>query len=277
MATGGIVASVAAIGSYLHMQHLAWAYATGDQKWFSYLQPLSVDGLVVLATIVIIQERKQPRGGKVSVLAVLSLAIGLLVSLAANFVSSMNIQVAPDSTWTPTQLVDIWPPISLALSFELILRCAGLSSAKVAKVATRKTTVKKDSFAAAADPDAIAAAEEPTRVAPANRDEVSAADPAATGSEMAASSAGATPLAPMDQEQGSRVTTLHLESPRPEWLIEDMQPRDAMKRYLDENGDMSGAELDKLFGAWIGTKPSLGRKARQEWTKEREHQMASGE
>jgi hypothetical protein len=177
--------------------------------------------------------------------------------------------------------INIWPPTALILSFDLILRCAGLSSTKVVrramKPASKQQRSTTNSSTAAAAPDATAAVEEPTRVAPANRDEVSAAEPAATGTETAAPSAGAAPLAPMEQEQGSSVTTLHLESPRPEWLIEDMQPRDAMKRYLDENGDMSGAELDNLFGAWIGTKPSLGRKARQEWKKEREHQMASGE
>lgn len=286
MITGTCVAGVAAIASFVHMQHLSWGYARDDQKWLSWLNPLSVDGLVILGTIVILQQRRQLLEGKrkapVSRLAYAAVITGVIVSMLANFFSSMPVKINNDGFFTPRQIIDMWPPISLTMSFELILYCTGLSTPKVIKKVLGKPVTKQqrtaNSATAAAGPDTAASVAEPTRAVPASRDEVSAAETSALVEGPDAPSAGTAPLVPAEEE-GS-VTTLHLEADRPEWLTEDMAPRDAMKRYLDEVGELKGAELDKLFGAWIGTKPSLGRKALREWKDEREQQqqkMASGE
>jgi hypothetical protein len=103
-----IVAVVAAVASYVHMQHLA---EQAGEQWRSWLLPLSVDGLLVAASMVMFVRRRanQPAG----VLPWLGLVLGLVASLAA------NIAVAPPG-WLSV-VVSGWPPLALAVAFELLI------------------------------------------------------------------------------------------------------------------------------------------------------------
>lgn len=98
-----IVATVAAVVSYAHMQAVAEHAGEG---WRSWLEPFSVDGLLIGASLVVYIRRR-------SALAWLAIAIGLLVSLAANLAAAEPTVIS--------RLVSAWPAIALALSYETLL------------------------------------------------------------------------------------------------------------------------------------------------------------
>jgi hypothetical protein len=90
----GLVAAVAGILSYLHMHDVAAREGAG---WCAWIEPLSVDGLVVGASQVV---TRRPRAW----LAWLAVVIGLLVSLGANLAAA-----GPDLM---SQLVNAWPAVA---------------------------------------------------------------------------------------------------------------------------------------------------------------------
>lgn len=110
-----IVAGVAAYSSYEHQREFALrggADATSATLW-----PLSVDGLLVLATVGLLKSGSEaPRRVRIAVW--LSFLLGIAVSLAA------NIAAAPTLAWQPV-LVAGWPPVALLLAVELLAHRPG--------------------------------------------------------------------------------------------------------------------------------------------------------
>lgn len=104
-----VVAAVAAVVSYAHMQELA---AAAGEGWRSNLLPLSVDGLLVAAALSMLVCRRH--GRRPTALAWLALAAGLAASLAAN--------VAAAEPTMAGRLIAAWPPVALALAFELLMQ-----------------------------------------------------------------------------------------------------------------------------------------------------------
>jgi hypothetical protein len=105
-----IVAAVAAYASYEHQRE--FALGGGSNSTSAALWPLSVDGLLVLATVGVLKSGQQAsRRGRVAVW--LSFWLGIAVSLAA------NIAAAPTLAWQPV-LVAGWPPVALLLAVELL-------------------------------------------------------------------------------------------------------------------------------------------------------------
>jgi hypothetical protein len=98
-----LVATVAAIVSYTHMQIVA---EQAGQGWKSWLLPLSVDGLLVGASLVLYVRRNNIR-------AWIAVIAGILVSLAANLAAAEPTLIS--------RLVSAWPAIALALSYETLL------------------------------------------------------------------------------------------------------------------------------------------------------------
>ncbi|MGH8571710.1 MAG: DUF2637 domain-containing protein, partial [Gammaproteobacteria bacterium] len=74
-----VVAVIAAVVSYSHMQQLA---ERAGEAWRSWLIPLSIDGLVVAASMVLLTRRRTGLSG--GALAWTALGGGVLASLAAN-------------------------------------------------------------------------------------------------------------------------------------------------------------------------------------------------
>jgi hypothetical protein len=93
---------VAALNSYEHMRALALVAGEG---WRSWLWPISVDGLAIVALVKI---RRARRHGRPCGMAWLALCLGLAVSLAANVAAAEPTQVG--------RLVAAWPPIALLLA-----------------------------------------------------------------------------------------------------------------------------------------------------------------
>jgi uncharacterized membrane protein YhaH (DUF805 family) len=104
-----VVAGIAAVISYSHMQALA---LRAGEEWRSHLLPLAVDGLMVAASMTLIVRRMH--GLRSGWLAWLSLIAGVLASLAANI-------AAAEPTWT-ARLLSCWPPLAFAAAFELLLQ-----------------------------------------------------------------------------------------------------------------------------------------------------------
>lgn len=104
-----IVAGVAAYSSYEHQRH--FAVEGGADPANAGLWPLSVDGLLLLATVGLLKPGQQSRRMRIAVwLAFLGC---IAVSLAA------NIAAAPRLAWQPV-LVAGWPPVALLLAVELL-------------------------------------------------------------------------------------------------------------------------------------------------------------
>ncbi|MEV7325316.1 DUF2637 domain-containing protein [Streptomyces sp. NPDC093970] len=110
-----VVAGVAAYASYVHQRE--FALQGGADRTSATLWPLSVDGLLLLATVGVL---KPSRGSDRRTRSVVWLAflLGIAVSLAA------NIAAAPALAWKPV-LVAGWPPVALLLAVELLAHRSG--------------------------------------------------------------------------------------------------------------------------------------------------------
>jgi hypothetical protein len=104
-----LVAAIAAVVSYSHMVNLATAAGEG---WRAHLLPLSVDGLLVAASMTMLTRRRA--GIPAGWLAWLALVGGIGASLAANIAAA-----EPDVT---ARLIAGWPAVAFAVSFELLLQ-----------------------------------------------------------------------------------------------------------------------------------------------------------
>ncbi len=102
------MALVAAVASYTHMRDLA---AKHGETWLSWLVPLSVDGLLVVASLAIVRARRDGTGAPG--LAWLAVIVGILVSLVANVANA-----GPDLV---NRLVAAWPPLAFAIAYELVV------------------------------------------------------------------------------------------------------------------------------------------------------------
>jgi uncharacterized protein DUF2637 len=105
-----MVAGVAAYASYEHQRHFALAW--GAEQVSSALWPLSVDGLLVLASLRLLEVGPQTRR-RVRYSVWTAFGLGVIVSLVA------NIAAAPTLSWRPV-VVAGWPPIALLLAVELL-------------------------------------------------------------------------------------------------------------------------------------------------------------
>jgi peptidoglycan/LPS O-acetylase OafA/YrhL len=104
-----VVALVAAVMSYSHMQALAERAGEG---WRSYLLPLAVDGLILAASMTMLVRHRmcKPAGA----LAWCSMLAGIVASLAANVAAAEPTLIG--------RLVAAVPPVALLLASELLMR-----------------------------------------------------------------------------------------------------------------------------------------------------------
>ena len=104
-----LVATVAAVVSYEHMREVA---ERAGEDWRAWLLPLSVDGLVIAGSMVLLTSRRAGRpGGRLAWCALLG---GVGASLAAN--------VAAAEPTATARVVAAWPALAFAVAFELLLQ-----------------------------------------------------------------------------------------------------------------------------------------------------------
>jgi len=106
----GTVLTLAAVAAYMSYGHLR-AVAQGQGEDAAALFPISVDGLIVAASLVLLVQRRcgQPGG----VLPWAGLLLGVAATIAGN--------VASAEPSTLARLVAAWPPVAFALSYEYLL------------------------------------------------------------------------------------------------------------------------------------------------------------
>jgi len=102
-----IVAAVAAVLSYGHLR----AVAVRSGEAHGWLFPLSVDGLIVAASLVLLVRRRGGLPG--GSLAWGGLALGVAATVAGNIASAEPTAAA--------RVIAAWPPVAFALSYELLL------------------------------------------------------------------------------------------------------------------------------------------------------------
>jgi hypothetical protein len=124
-----LLAGIAAVVSYGHMHQLALHYGEGAVA--SALIPLSVDGMIVAASMSLLLDSRLGRRGGLLPWALLS--IGVLASLAA------NIAVAEPAV--AGRVIAAWPSFALTASYELLMRLVtGLGRAGQLTAATETMT-----------------------------------------------------------------------------------------------------------------------------------------
>lgn len=105
-----VVGLVAAIVSYSHMVNLGLSPQVGE-GWRSWLIPISIDGLIVAASMVLVTRHRAGLAG--GGLAWGALGVGVAASIGANMA---------DASGSITSILYAgWAPIALAVAFELLL------------------------------------------------------------------------------------------------------------------------------------------------------------
>ncbi|MFI9757622.1 DUF2637 domain-containing protein [Streptomyces sp. NPDC051963] len=106
---------MAGYASYVHQRE--FALQGGADAVSATLWPLSVDGLLLLATVGLLNSARDV-GRRARAVVWLAFLLGIAVSLAANAAA------APALAWKP-MLVAGWPPVALLLSVELLAHRPG--------------------------------------------------------------------------------------------------------------------------------------------------------
>jgi hypothetical protein len=108
-----IVAAIAAYASYSHMRHLALAY--GQDRAVATMLPISVDGMMVVATVALGDGRRQRWS------AWLAFWTGVAASVVANVLAAEPSAIA--------RCISAWPAVAFLLVVEVITRGARIRSA----------------------------------------------------------------------------------------------------------------------------------------------------
>jgi len=154
-ASAALVAGVAAYASYEHQRR--FALAGGADPVGARLWPLSVDGLVLLATDGLLRANNQTSRRRRSALWA-AFGFGIAVSLAA------NIAAAPSLQWHSI-LVTGWPPVALLLAVELLAHRPALPAAPTGTQPTQRTRRAARAETSQTSPPPVAAPAESTESA----------------------------------------------------------------------------------------------------------------
>lgn len=101
-----VVAAIAAVASYSHMRHLAIQY--GQDRLIATLLPVSVDGMLVVATVALGDGRRYRWS------AWLAFWVGVIASVIANVLAAEPSTIA--------RCISAWPAIAFLLVVEVITR-----------------------------------------------------------------------------------------------------------------------------------------------------------
>jgi len=126
--SAGVVATIAAWSSYSHMVHVALRF--GERAEVAYVLPLSVDGMLVVASAAMVDDKRSGRTVRWSARA--AFVVGVVASIAAN-VTAAHPSVG-------ARIVAGWPALALLLVVEMLSRSgrpaavASMASPLVAQV-----------------------------------------------------------------------------------------------------------------------------------------------
>ncbi len=121
--SAGTVAGIAGYASYWHQ--VAVALHAGERAELAHLIPLSVDGMLIVASIAMVDDRN--RGATPRLSARIAFGIGIVASVAANVAAAL-----------PTiegRIVAAWPAVALLLVVEILSRRGRTADVKPIDVA----------------------------------------------------------------------------------------------------------------------------------------------
>lgn len=116
------VAGIAAIASYSHMRHLAIQY--GQDRLIATLLPMSVDGMLVVATVALGDGRRYRWS------AWLAFWVGVVASVIANVLAAQPSAIA--------RCISAWPAIAFLLVVEVITRGGRIRPRESAPIAAEE-------------------------------------------------------------------------------------------------------------------------------------------
>lgn len=126
-ASAAAVAGIAAWSSWSHMVHVALRY--GERAEVAYVLPLSVDGMLVVATVAMADDKRCGRTVRLS--ARVAFLAGVVASVAAN--------IAAAQPSVGARIVAGWPALALLLVVEILSRSGRSQSLEpVAAAATEQ-------------------------------------------------------------------------------------------------------------------------------------------
>jgi hypothetical protein len=108
--SAGAVAAIAAVASYEHMRVLAADY--GQPPVIANLMPISVDGLIIVSTIAMADDKRSARTPRQS--ARLAFVVGVVASIAANVLATPGGVIA--------RIISAWPAVALLMVVEVLSR-----------------------------------------------------------------------------------------------------------------------------------------------------------
>lgn len=108
--TTGLVALVAGYASFSHI--FAVARQAGEHVSVAAVLPLSIDGLILVGTLAMLDDKRSGRKPRLS--ARLAVAFGIVATLAANIASA-------HPTWTARAVAAV-PPVAFLLAVEVLSR-----------------------------------------------------------------------------------------------------------------------------------------------------------
>lgn len=109
-AAAALVAAVAGFASYRHIVDVA--DGAGEPRDVALALPLAIDGLIVIATLAMVEDKRAGRHPRVS--ARLALGFGVVATLAANIASAQP-------TWTARAVAAV-PAVSFLIAVEVLAR-----------------------------------------------------------------------------------------------------------------------------------------------------------
>lgn len=112
------VGAVAAVISYAHQHALNLAHEAAATDWTAKYWPVTVEGIVLAAGLVLVIRRRAGRPGGVIVWA--AMLVGAAVTLAAN-VASAAIDPRTGEPDRVGQLMNAWPPAAFLFAVELLV------------------------------------------------------------------------------------------------------------------------------------------------------------
>jgi len=127
-ASAAVVAGIAAWSSYSHMVHVALRF--GERPEVAWLLPFSVDGMLVVASVAMVDDKRSVR--RVRPMARVAFAAGMAASIAANI-------AAAQPTWG-ARVVAAWPALALLLVVEMLSRSGRFQQATASDAAPEAAT-----------------------------------------------------------------------------------------------------------------------------------------
>lgn len=113
-----VVAGVAGFASYRHITHVA--IIAGESAPVAYALPLAIDGLIVVGTMAMLEDKRANRVPRMS--ARFALGFGVIATLAANVASA-------EPTWLARAVAAV-PAVAFLIAVEVLSRSGHLKTAE---------------------------------------------------------------------------------------------------------------------------------------------------